>query len=30
MKNLLNPKIEIEKKQMLILKPFETLWLSNV
>ncbi len=30
MKNLLNPKIEIEKKQMLILNPFETLWLSNV
>ena len=29
MKNLLNSKINILNKKFLILKPFETIWLSN-
>ena len=28
-KNLINPKIQLEKKNSLRLKPFETIWLSN-
>ena len=29
MKNLLNQEIHIENKKFLVLKPFETIWLSN-
>ncbi len=29
-KNLLNSKIELENKKFLVLKPFETVWLSNI
>ena len=29
MKNLMSSKIIIENKQFLILKPFETIWLTN-
>ena len=29
-RNLINPKIPIENKKFLILKPFETVWLSNI
>ena len=28
-RDLLNPKIKINVKQKIILKPFETLWISN-
>ena len=29
-KNLLNSKIKLENKKFLVLKPFETVWLSNI
>ena len=29
MKNLINSKIQIEDMKFLVLRPFETIWLSN-
>ena len=29
MKNLINSKIQIEDRKFLVLRPFETIWLSN-